>query len=51
MVKLHVNWKYEFLRPSNDEVTTHYNKKFHPSVYIKLMAAAAASSEAGPSSA
>lgn len=29
MCKLHYNWKYEFLRPSIDEVVKRYKDKFH----------------------
>ena len=27
MIKLHYNWKYAFLRPSNKEVTDRYSQK------------------------
>ena len=42
MVKLHYNWKYIFLRPTIKEVVDLYNKKFRPTVYAKLLAAAKA---------
>ena len=46
MVKLHYNWKYQFLRPTVKEIIMRYNKKFHPTVHAKLVAAATSSSAA-----
>ena len=30
MIRLHYNWKYAFLRPTNDQVCKRYMEKFHP---------------------
>ena len=30
MIKLHYNWKYNFLRPSMEEIVKRYNEKFRP---------------------
>ena len=46
MVKLHYNWKYEFLRPTVKEIIARYNKKFRPTVHTKLVAAASAAAAA-----
>ena len=45
MVKLHYNWKYEFVRPTIEEVTARYKLKFHagkPDAALSGGAAAAA---------
>ena len=61
IVKLHYNWKYKFLQPTNKEVIKRYNDKFRPTVAARLDSAAAvaaaisiskgASLNAGPSDA
>jgi len=43
MIKLHYNWKYNFLRPSMEEIVKRYNEKFRPT-----KAAAASTSTAAP---
>jgi hypothetical protein len=53
MVKLHYNWKYEFLRPSIEEIVKRYKLKFH-SVHAAFAAAptpAAAPAPAAPATA
>ena len=35
ITKLHYDWKYKFLHPTNQQVVERYNKKFRPSVYAR----------------
>ena len=41
IVKLHYNFKYEFLRPDKDKIIQRYNDKFRPTVVARKEAAAA----------
>ena len=50
VTKLHYDWKYDFLYPTNKQVVDRYDQTFRPSVYARLVAAAAASSSAASSS-
>ena len=50
VTKLHYDWKYDFLYPTNKQVVDRYNQTFRPTVYARLVAAAAASSSAASSS-
>ena len=51
MVKLHYNWKYEFLRLTIKEIIERYNQKFRPTVHAKLVAAAARTAAAAAAAA
>ena len=50
MVKLHNNWKYEFLRPSIKEIVKRYKLKFH-SVHAAFAAAPAPAAPAAAAAA
>ena len=51
MVKVHYNWKYIYLRPTVKQVIERYNKKFRPTMYAKMQAAATASAAAAAAAA
>ena len=40
MVKLHYNWKFDFLRPSKAAIIARYNLKFRPTVLARQQQAA-----------
>ena len=41
LIKLHYNWKYSFLHPTDEEIIERYDHKFRPTVVAKRAAAAA----------
>ena len=51
MVKLHYNWKYEFLRPSIKQVVDRYNLKWPRGKAGNQVAAAAAKTAAAAAAA
>ena len=46
MVKLHYNWKYEFVRPTLEEVVDRYHEKFKANTMFVAEASAAAPASA-----
>ena len=46
MVKLHYNWKYEFVRPTLKEVVDRYHEKFKANTMFVAEASAAAPASA-----
>ena len=51
MVKVHYNCTYIYLRPTVKQVIERYNKKFRPTMYAKMQAAATASAAAAAAAA
>jgi len=46
MIKLHYNWKYEFVRPTLEEVVDRYHEKFKANTMFVAEASAAAPASA-----
>ena len=42
LIKLHYNWRYSFLQPSNQEIIDRYNIKFRPTFVARRAATASA---------
>ena len=51
MAKLHYNWKYKFLHPTEREIIARYNAKFRPSVVARMQQATAAATAAATATA